>query len=233
MTKAAANRVETAPHGERAAVAYLRLLDLIVRGRLQPGSRAVESELALRIGVSRTPMREALARLAGEGFLQPCTVGRRTELVVAPLSLAGMRELWELIGGLEAIAVRSVSRMGRDQRRQLAAAMAEINDELSAAVTRRPRDVDRISELQTEVHVCFMDACAATILRQVYDAVRPHVQRYEWVFCSNDRAKYRPSIEEHREIIDAIARGDGRGASVLIEQHWTAAADRTAVLIKP
>jgi DNA-binding GntR family transcriptional regulator len=222
---------EPVPFGERADQTYNQLRELIIRGRLAPGERAGELEIALRLGVSRTPAREALARLAREGFLVPATAGRRTELIVAPLSLATMTELWQVIGGLEGIALLHVTAMGRDSRRQLAAAMAEVNDELTAAVGRRLRDIDRIAELQTEFHVCFMDACAGPYLRSVYDTVRPHVQRYEWAFCANKRARYKPSLTEHGVIIDAVARGDGETARRLVEEHWAEAAKRTAVLI--
>ena len=219
-------------HGERGDQTYLRLRELIVRGRLEPNSPALESKLALQLGVSRTPTREALARLSGEGFLVAATNGRRTELVVAPLSAAQMHELWHLIGSLEGIAIATVSTMGRERRRQLGAAMAEVNDELAAAV-RKPRNVDRISELQTEFHVCFMDACTGAYLRRIYDAVRPHVQRYEWAYGTRAGATYFRSIADHRAIIDAVGRGNGKQARKLIEQHWANAVARTAALVTP
>src|SRR5258707_5239476 len=142
------------PHGERGDQTYLSIRDMIIRGRLAPGEHALELRLAHQLGVSRTPTREALARLAVEGFLVPATNGYRIELLVAPLSAGQIDELWRLMGGLEGIAIASVSTMGRERRRQLAAAMAEVNDEL-AIVTQRPRDADRVSELQTEFHICF------------------------------------------------------------------------------
>jgi DNA-binding GntR family transcriptional regulator len=177
--------------------------------------------------VSRTPVREALARLARELFLVPATNGRRTELVVAPLAEAQMQELWGLIGGLEGVAIAAVSNMGREMRRQLASAMAELNDELSTAV-RRPRDVDRVSQLQSEFHICFMNVCAGPLLRRVYDTVRPHVQRYEWAYGAQARATYARSIKEHRAIIDAVGRGDGTRARALVESHWAGGVVRMA-----
>jgi len=220
------------PHGERGDHTYLCIRDLIIRGRLAPGEHVLESRMAHQFGVSRTPTREALARLAAEGFLVPGTNGRRTELLVAPLSAGQIEELWRLIGGLEGIAIAVVSKMGRERRRQLTAAMAEVNDELAAAV-QRPRNVDRISELQTEFHVCFMDACAGPHLRRIYDAVRPHVQRYEWAYGTQARATYGRSIKDHRAIIDAVGRADGIRARALVERHWTNAITRTISLMPP
>ena len=218
-------------HGELGDSTYQQLRELIVRGRLAPGARAMEAELAERFGVSRTPVRESLARLAQEGYLVSATAGRRTERVVAPLAPEAVDELWTVIGGLEGLAVQGVGALGRDARRQLAAALARINDELSAAATARRRDNDQISELMTDFHVCFMDECAGPSLRALYDLVRPHVRRYEWAYGMRREARYDASIREHGGIIDAVAAGDGARARALIERHWANGAKRTRSMI--
>src|SRR5256885_11920294 len=64
----------------RPDVVYERLQDLIIRGRLAPGVRVVENDIAARLGVSRTPVREAIQRLHQEGMLRATAVARRTEL---------------------------------------------------------------------------------------------------------------------------------------------------------
>lgn len=227
-------RTPRKPETQKDALAdrtYQQLRDLIVRGRLRPGARAQETELAERFGVSRTPVRESLARLAQEGYLVSATAGRRTERVVAPLSPEAVDELWTVIGGLEGLAVQGVGALGREARRQLAAALARINDELSAAVTARRRNNDQISELMTDFHVCFMDECAGPTLRTLYDIVRPHVRRYEWAYGMRRGARYDASIHEHGGIIDAVAAGDGTRARALVERHWANGAKRTRAMI--
>jgi DNA-binding GntR family transcriptional regulator len=121
--------------------------------------------------------------------------------------------------------------LGPEVRRQLAAALARINDDLSAAAVARRRDNDRISELMTDFHVCFMDQCAGNLIRGLYDVVRPHVRRYEWAYGMESNATYASSIREHRGIIDAVARGDGARARLLIDRHWANGAKRTKALI--
>ena len=235
MTPASANRplVQPAtPFGERSEHTYLGIRDLVIRGRLAPGDRVTESECALQLGVSRTPVREALDRLAREGFLVPASAGRRTELVVAPLDPAAARDLWTLSGAIEGIAVLAVGSMGRDRRRQLAAELAEVNDALSAASTRRPRDVATVSQLMSEFHQVVMRTCAGAHLKAAYEAARPHIQRYDWAYGSERRASYRASVLEHREIIEAIGRGDGIRARRLLEQHWMAGLERTTSYVK-
>src|SRR5688572_1703659 len=103
-------------HGELPERTYAKLRDLIIRGRLAPGERAVETELARRFGISRTPLRESLARLTREGYLVPATQGRRKELVVPPLDTAAVAELWGIIGALEGFAVQAVAGMSADER---------------------------------------------------------------------------------------------------------------------
>jgi DNA-binding GntR family transcriptional regulator len=222
----AARTVRPAPFGERSEQTYARILELVIQGRIAPGERVAEAEFALRLGVSRTPVRDALDRLAREGFLVPISGGRRTQLVVAPLDAGAAVELGALAGAVEGVAVLAVSGMGRDRRRQLAAELAEVNDLLWAASSRWPRDVGAVSALMSEFHVVVMRACAGPRLMAAHDAARPHIQRYDWAYGANSRANYRASVAEHRAIIDAIGAGDGARARRLTEAHWGAGTER-------
>ena len=112
---------------------YERLLDLIVRGRIPPGARLIEAEVALRFGVSRTPIRAAVARLAQERYLVTSTTFRRTEFVVSPLYIEGVHELWRIIGALEGLAASLVAQLTRGQRAAIAADMRKLNQRLGKA----------------------------------------------------------------------------------------------------
>ena len=218
-------------HGELPERTYVKLRDLIIRGRLAPGERAVETELARRFGISRTPLRESLARLTREGYLVSATRGRRKELVVAPLDPAAVTELWGIIGALEGFAIQAVGSMSSEERATLVPELERLNADLVEASTARPRDNDVVFELQSAFHVCFMDRCAGPHLRSLYDSVRPHVQRYEWAYGTQSDAPYAPSIAEHREIIATIVDGDARAARAALERHWARGAERTTALI--
>lgn len=219
-------------HGEASEKTYLVLRELIVTGRLPPGAPATETQLAERLGVSRTPVRAAIARLALEGYLDPKTEGRRIEHVVAPLTVAAMTELWNIIGALEGLALGTIDRLGADERARLVAELRRINRELEAATEAKPRDLDRVAELQSTFHQCFMDRCAGRHLRTIYDGVRPHVRRYEWAYGTRSDAPYAPSLAEHRDIIRAIERADGASARTLVVEHWARASRRTAAIIE-
>jgi DNA-binding GntR family transcriptional regulator len=224
--------VSTPQRGAAVDASYEEIRRRIVRGRFGPGERLREATLAMQLGVSRTPVREALDRLERERFAVRVSTGRRVELAVAPLTAGGVRELWHLMAAIEGSAVAAVGMMGRATRRQLAASMAETNDELLQAVSRRERDADRIGALMSDFHQGFVDACAGPHTRGIYASIRPHVQRYEWAYGAQKPGEFRTSIHEHDAIIDAI--GAGREALVrrLIEAHWHGGVARTIAVLR-
>jgi DNA-binding GntR family transcriptional regulator len=214
-------------HGALPDRTYEGLRDLIIRGRIKPGIRVRETEMAMRFGVSRTPIREALARLVQDGYLQPISTARRTELVVTPLTPESVPELWGMIGALEGFAVQHVARMEAARRLTVAADLQTINADLKGAAAASPRSVSRLFELQTAFHTRFVYESAGARMRAVYDTIRPHVQRYEWFYGSRGNSSYGPSITEHARIIQAIRTGNPEKARTAVESHWTQAAERT------
>ena len=210
---------------------FERLRDLIVKGRIPSGARVVEAEVALRFGVSRTPVREALARLLHERYLVPSSGEKRTQLVVAPFTSADVQELWGIVGALESYAVSLIISLSADQRTTIADELRYLNLKLNAAASARPRDPDKLLTLQTAFHVRFVNECTGPQFRAIYDAIRPKVQRYEWIYGTQQDAEYGPSTKEHRRIIAAIRTGDAITARVAVRTHWTKAADRTVRII--
>ena len=214
-------------HGLRAELAYRRVLELVVKGRFAPGEKVTEGRVSQWLGISRTPVREALSRLASEGFLVSSTRGRRTELMVSHLSANDVVELWGLMGALEGFSIQAVSDLGPENSRKLARILADINDELVAACDLRPWDSDLIADLMSRFHVRFMNECAGPRVLALYRTLRPHIERYEWAYGTQVGAEYRPSTDEHFAIIAAVEVGDGKLAKTLIEQHWAADTERT------
>ena len=218
MSRHPRGSADPAPHGERADHTYERLRDGIVRGRFAPGARLTEAGLALRLGVSRTPIRAALDRLAHERFVVPSSAGLRLELVVAPLTDSDVREVWTVIGALEAAAAYGVNDLGRNALRELAATMTALNDALAKLARQRTRQTDRIGELMARFHVCFIERCGGPRLQALHASVLPHVQRYEWAYDAVH--DYERSVDEHRAICAAIASGDAERLRGAIERHW-------------
>ncbi len=219
-------------HGTLPERTYDRLRSLIVRGRISSGSRVVEAEVALRFGVSRTPVREALSRLVHERYLIPSGEGKRTELVVAPFRTEDILELWEIIGSLESSAAARAASLPKQRRLEVTDDLKRINIKLRGAAAARPRDPDRLFELQTAFHLRFVHETAGPHLRDIYDALRPHVQRYEWIYGTRADADYEPSADEHLRIIAAIRLGSADAARKTVMMHWLNAAGRTAEIIE-
>ncbi len=219
-------------HGTLPDRTYEGLRDLIIRGRIREGDRVREADMARHFGVSRTPIREAFAQLVHEGYLAPISGGRRTELAVTPLDSESVRELWGLMGALEGYAIQAVTRIPDTPRLLVVADLKRINSELCDAAESRPRNQDRLFELQTAFHVRFVYESTGDRFRGVYDSVRPHVQRYEWVYGTRSTASYDPSISEHLRIIAAIRKGEPADARTAVESHWRNAAARTVRIIE-
>jgi DNA-binding GntR family transcriptional regulator len=215
------------PHGARSDHTYLQLRDSIVRGELAPSTRLGEAECAVRLGVSRTPVRDALNRLRREGFVVAVTNGRRAELAVASLDPAAVSDLWMLSASIEGIAVSAVATMSRGERHALAAELEETNEQLARAVTPRKLDLDLVGVLMSQFHEVLMQACGRGHLSVVHDALRPHIQRFERAYGSRGGANYRASIREHEDIIAAIRRGNAGMTRRLLEGHWNAGLSRT------
>src|SRR5258708_40102213 len=108
-----------APHGSRPEQVYQRLRELIVQGLLAPGSRVVETEVASRLGVSRTPVREALQRLQQEGFVVGAPGAQQARLTVAPLTRKDVHELLNIVGELDGLAARWGANLPPAERRHL------------------------------------------------------------------------------------------------------------------
>src|ERR1700674_931706 len=102
------------PHGSRPQQVYTGVRDLIVQGQLAPGSRIVETEIAGRLGVSRTPVREALQRLQQEGYVMGSPGAQQSRLTVAPLTRDDVHELLDIVGSLEGLGARRAAQLSAE-----------------------------------------------------------------------------------------------------------------------
>src|SRR5262245_26251563 len=114
-----AGALSAAPHGSRPDQVYVRLRDLLVQGSLGPGRGTVETEIASRLGVSRTPVREALQRLQQEGFVHGAPGAQQSRLTVAPLTKDDVNELLDIVGALEGLGAWRAASIEATERRNL------------------------------------------------------------------------------------------------------------------
>jgi DNA-binding GntR family transcriptional regulator len=215
--------------GESIARAYDQLRELIVWGRLAPGSRIVESEIAERLGVSRTPTRSALHRLQQEGYVT--SSGGERRLVVAPLTQSDGRELFQIVGLLESLAARQAAERPPNERATLARRLREVNAALDGAA-RKPRpDPLRIFDLDTGFHRAYVEAGAGPRLLALHDAFKPQAERYIRLYISALVDEIATSVQEHEVIVRAIEAGDGPAAQRATDTNWRNAAVRLSSVI--
>ncbi len=212
---------------QRVAAAYAQLRELIVSGRLPPGARLVETQLAKRLGFSRTPIRGALRLLAREGYITVEGQERR-RMRVAPLTLQDARELFELVGAVEGLGARAAAGLPERKRARLAAELRGFDEALLAAAARDPVDPAEIFELFTRFHLRYMEAAAGPRLRALHDAIKPQAVRYRRLYSTMPQGRVAASVAEHARIIEAIERGDGEAARAAVEANWCNAAERIA-----
>src|SRR5687767_9909738 len=147
-----------APHGSRPDQVYARLRDLIVQGSLEPGSRIVETEIATRLGVSRTPVREALQRLQQEGFVIGAPGAQQSRLTVAPLTRDDVVELLDVVGALEGLGARRAAALDVAERRGLAKELRALNQEFARAARTAPVDHGRLFDVDERLHRRIVEA---------------------------------------------------------------------------
>lgn len=205
---------------------------MIVRGRLAPGTRIIETELAERLGVSRTPVRSALQRLTQEGYVTSVGPGRQLRLSVAPLTEEDARELFELVGELEGMAARRLARQPAPARERAVVELEQLDRELEAAATAIPPETDRLFERFTRFHRLLVEEGAGPRLLALHASVKPQADRYRRLYSSTQAARIRASLEEHGEILAAIRAGDGNRAHQAVRKNWRNAVSRLSETIR-
>jgi DNA-binding GntR family transcriptional regulator len=209
---------------------YERLRTLIIEGRLAPGTRLVETDVAARLGVSRTPVRGALQRLQHEGYVVDSPTLQQTRPTVAPLTSDDARELFLLVGALEGLAAFRAALGAPAQRAALATALGEINDAFASAAAASRPDHARIFELDERFHRCYMKAAGPRLLA-LHETVKPQAERYERLYVSMLTPELHTSVVEHRAIVKAIRAGNATGAQAAVETNWRNAAERLAAVV--
>ena len=217
--------------GARALHVYERLREQIVRGTLAPGARVVEQEIAERMGVGRTPVREALQLLVREKLLVG-SPGARRQLSVAPLREDDAEELFGLIGELEGIALRGLQAQDARERAVIAAEAREANRVFGEVVARVPLDQERAFATHKAFHAAVTDRLAGARLAWLLSLVRPQVDRYEFFYGAALQGELDVATAEHDAVVRAIEADDGAAAEAAIRTNWRNAGIRLGAAIR-
>ncbi len=194
--------------GSRAEHAYLRLREAIRGGALRPGDELREVELAARLGVSRTPVREAIRRLTGDGLVEP---GKGRSLAVTRFGRQQVRELYVVRGILEGAAAELAA------RHATAAEIAVLRD-LLAAMRGALGDPGRTATLNTRFHAAIHEAGRNAYLTRMLEPMAHFIALLPGTtFEVPGRAD--AALAEHADLVDAIAAGDAPRAGAGARRH--------------
>ncbi|MBF6616631.1 MAG: GntR family transcriptional regulator [Candidimonas sp.] len=187
-----------------------RLRELIIEGELPAGTRLNERALCDRLGVSRTPLREAFRLLASEGLveIQPNRGAR-----VAALSEKDILESFTVLGGLEALSGELACQHATDEE---VAEIRALTFEMQACHARQ--DLPSYYRVNREIHSRINRAAHNQLLSQVYSTLNQRVQNLR--FRSNlNSEKWKRAMGEHIAMVDALARRDGVELGRLMREH--------------
>lgn len=216
----------------RPEVVYHKLRDLIVRGQLAPGARIVETDVASRLGVSRTPVRGALQRLNQEGYIVESPRLQQSRPMVAPLTREDAHELFFIVAEIEGLAARLAAMKPAREREALVKQLTTINDNFHRAAKARRQDHNKLWELDEDFHRCYVEAGAGPRLIALHDAVKPQAERYERLYVSLLARDLATSVGEHRTIVRAIKSGNPDAAHEAVQTNWRNAAARLGSVIE-
>jgi DNA-binding GntR family transcriptional regulator len=205
---------------------YEELRTLIVRGRLGPGARLVELDIAARLGVSRTPAREAIQRLAQDGFLKQVGQGTRSHFLVAPLTAEDCGDLYGTMGGLEGAAARNVVRLPDGERKRLANELKRLEAGFEAQAARSGMELEKLFESHNAFHEHLVVTCATPWLGSLIALTRPLVDRYEFVYAPLVGGDHKDTFEEHADIIRAVRDGSASATESAVKTNWINGGER-------
>jgi len=216
---------------DRATSAYQRLRSLIVHGQLAPGSRVVETEVARKLEVSRTPVRSALQRLHQEGFIVGGRGDGLARPMVAPLTREDAHETFEIVAALEGLAAFQVGRLPSLERARVADRLEEANEVLrSLGADGRPNP-QRYLDLDNAFHSVYVEAGAGPRLAVLHDSAKAQAERYMRLYVSMLTREISVSADEHLGIIGAIRAGVPDRAHDAVSRNWRNAAERLGRVI--
>jgi DNA-binding GntR family transcriptional regulator len=200
---------------EKLAEAVLRHLARdIVEGRLKPGEHLVEVRLSEELGVSRSPLREAIHRLAAEGLI---TLVPRKGAFVADLSAKDLRDVFAVRAQLERLTARLAAERAAPEAID---ELRGLNEECAGAVATG--DVTAFFEHNDAFHSGIARAADNAYLRELQRVAAQRTFRPLFLYLSNTE-HLDGSIRDHDELIQAIATRDGKRAENVMLAHLDAA----------
>src|SRR3954454_22705416 len=220
-----------AEHGTSVTTAFQRIRELIVHGKLSPGTWIVEGDLCEHLNMSRTPVRGALYLLQREGYVQEQRNASKSRMIVSSLTKEDANELYPIIGRLEGLAGRRAAEVPEDIRMELAEKLKQINGQLIRIAQQKTLEGSSIFDLDREFDRLIVNAGAGPRLMTLHRAIEPQTERYWRLYASSIINNLTTSTEEHEAIIRALVASDPDGLEQALKLNWENGCKRLAYVI--
>lgn len=186
------------------------LRSAIRTGVLEPGERLMEVQLAEELGISRTPVREAIRKLEQEGYV---IMMPRRGTYVSSVSVSDIKEIFEIRTALESLTTSlAAMRIEPDELENLRALLTEIEGHIER------RDIDKIVETDIKFHGLLYQVSRNERLVTIISNLKEQLARFRTLSMSYP-GRLHATLAEHRAMVEAIAAGDVEAARDAAERH--------------
>ena len=209
----------------RVEDAYRTLKEAILKSVFPPGYQGSEQEIAVRLGMSRTPVHEALIRLQEDGLVR---ILAKRGVVVCAVSPDDVRDIYDVIRAVEPMAAELLAVQPASSRRAVADELDRLNTTMKQSLERG--DLVRWANSDDEFHRLLSEACGNGRITRIARTVMDQAHRAR-MLTLNLRAKPTRSVLEHRAIIAAIRKGNAQDAQDCTRAHRTRARDELVPLL--
>jgi len=191
-------------------IVFDAIKEAILTGRLKPGERLMEVQLAEEMGVSRTPVREAIRKLELEGLV---VMVPRKGAYVSGLTLKDVTEVFEIRSSLEGLAAAlAAERITEEEIKILDKILIDITE------ASEKGDTETVIKKDMEFHQVLFSASRNERLAQIISNLKEQIDRFRIKSFSNP-ARVKSVLSEHKGIIDAVKLGDAENAEKLAKAH--------------
>ncbi|RAL25777.1 GntR family transcriptional regulator [Thermoflavimicrobium daqui] len=191
------------------------LQDWITDGTLQPGEKIIDAELAQTIGVSRTPIREALQILETQGFVE-MKPGKETR--ITPLKPEDAHDIYLPLTSLEVLATELAAKQINEHKIQT---LEKLNQDFIKAV--HSQNPHSILEMDRRFHQMIIDTAKNPYISSFTHVLHLHIKRYELFYFEHAKGIIEESIKDHHEIIESFKSQDHERAKKYMQKNWTRA----------
>jgi len=191
-------------------IVFETLRDAIITGKMSPGERLMEIQLAEEMGVSRTPVREAIRKLELEGFV---VMVPRKGAYVAGVSIKDIADVFEVRAALEGLAASlAAERITEDELDRLERSIVSINEVSDG------KNINKVVESDIDFHDMLYQASRNQKLITIITNLKEQLQRYRATSLAEE-GRTKDAVDEHKQIVEAISERNGELAAELARQH--------------